>query len=537
MRIRLNVKSRLGLLVALSMSVAGVMGAFAYHGMSMVQDGLSTVLRAGRGGTRFMEADMMHDAIRADVLASAEAESAEQREQVKKDFEEHAETFKQVDAELAQMGFKDEKLVTALKAIGPALASYVDEARKIIAVSEDREKWRQAWPGFTKNFGELEEANSAVSAEFERVGAEAKAASDQSLATARTQMALALGVGLTVVAIGAWFNARGILRPMQNCSEVFKRVAAGDLTVQFDESMQDGLGELGRSANAMIAGMRQAISQVSSASEQVSAAATQIAASSEQISGGMSEQSKQIEQVAAAIEQMAHSVDEVANKTSEAAQNATQAGASAEQGGKVVAQTVREMEQIEQVVGTASATVTQLGKRSEQIGAVIKVINDIADQTNLLALNAAIEAARAGEHGRGFAVVADEVRKLAERTAVATEEVAKSIHTIRAETDSAVKQIGEGVGIVRKGVERASESGVSMKKIVEDSGKITCLIQSIAAAGEEQASAAEQITKSVGSVRSVSRETAQGVSQAAEAAADLSRRSEELRALVTRFKV
>jgi methyl-accepting chemotaxis protein len=350
-------------------------------------------------------------------------------------------------------------------------------------------------------------------------------------------MAVALGVGLALVGAGAWFNARGILRPMRECAGVFERVAAGDLTVQFDESMQDGLGDLGKSANRMISGMRDAITHVAAASEQVSAAATEIAASSEQISGGIGEQSRQIEQVAAAIEEMAHSVDEVAAKASEAAQSATQAGASADQGGKVVAQTVREMEQIEQVVGAASATVTQLGTRSEQIGAVIKVINDIADQTNLLALNAAIEAARAGEHGRGFAVVADEVRKLAERTAVATEEVAKSIHTIRAETDAAVRQIGEGVGIVRKGVERAGESGQSMRRIVDDSSKITVLIQSIAAAGEEQASAAEQITKSVGSVRSVARETAEGVNQAAQAAADLSRRSEELRTLVKQFRV
>ncbi len=535
--IRLNVKTRLGLLVVMSMGVAGAMGVFAYSGMSMVQTGLNTVLRAGQGGTRFMEADMMHDAIRADVLAAAQADTDEQRAEVAKDFEAHAQTFESVRQDLDKMAFTDAKLVAALQQIGPALQAYVDQGRSIIAVANDHDAWKKAWPAFCESFEKLEEANSKVSEEFDRVGMEAKVASDASLRRARVDMAMALGVGLTLVGVGAWFNARGIIRPMQKCAAVFETVAKGDLTIQFDESMQDGLGDLGRSANKMIASMREAVSQVSAASEQVSAAATEIAASSEQISGGMTEQSRQVEQVAAAIEQMAHSVEEVANKASEAAQNAAQAGASADEGGKVVSQTVREMEQIEQVVGNASSTVTQLGKRSEQIGAVIEVINDIADQTNLLALNAAIEAARAGEHGRGFAVVADEVRKLAERTAVATEEVAKSIHTIRSETDAAVKQIGEGVAIVRKGVERASESGASMRKIVDDSGKITCLIQSIAAAGEEQSSAAEQITKSVTSVRSVSRETAEGVAQAATAAADLSRRSEELRTLVQRFKV
>ncbi|MFN9972490.1 MAG: methyl-accepting chemotaxis protein, partial [Phycisphaerae bacterium] len=195
------------------------------------------------------------------------------------------------------------------------------------------------------------------------------------------------------------------------------------------------------------------------------------------------------------------------------------------------------MKAIAEQVNESAASVAMLGKKSEQIGQIIGVINDIADQTNLLALNAAIEAARAGEHGRGFAVVADEVRKLAERTAKATDEVAQSIREIQSDTTSAVAQIESGAERVNKGVELATQAGTSLSTIVESSSKVGSMVQSIAAAADQQAGTSNQIAKSVEEINAITRESTEGASQAAQAAAQLSRQAEELQAVVGRFRV
>jgi methyl-accepting chemotaxis protein len=195
------------------------------------------------------------------------------------------------------------------------------------------------------------------------------------------------------------------------------------------------------------------------------------------------------------------------------------------------------MNLINAAVSNGSKSVEALGVRGEQIGSIIATINDIADQTNLLALNAAIEAARAGEHGRGFAVVADEVRKLAERTTQATNEVSSSIQAIQSETRAAVERMEEGVAEVVKGVELAGTAGQSLTMIVNSSGEVTHMIQSIAAAAEEQSAAAEQVSRSVEAIAIETRETTEGTRQAVQAAADLSNRAESLRRLVSQFKV
>jgi methyl-accepting chemotaxis protein len=195
------------------------------------------------------------------------------------------------------------------------------------------------------------------------------------------------------------------------------------------------------------------------------------------------------------------------------------------------------MNRIAAVVNQSAQTVKALGKSSDQIGEIIGVIDDIADQTNLLALNAAIEAARAGEQGRGFAVVADEVRKLAERTTKATKEIAGMIKQIQGETTGAVSAMEEGTKEVEQGKELAEKAGVSLKEIVEVSQRVTDMVAQIAAASEEQSSASEQISKNVEAISAVTGETASGTQQIARAAEDLNRLTENLQQLVGRFKL
>ncbi|MHB9041660.1 MAG: methyl-accepting chemotaxis protein, partial [Melioribacteraceae bacterium] len=190
-----------------------------------------------------------------------------------------------------------------------------------------------------------------------------------------------------------------------------------------------------------------------------------------------------------------------------------------------------------EVVKQSAETVQTLGKSSDQIGEIVQVIDDIADQTNLLALNAAIEAARAGEQGRGFAVVADEVRKLAERTTKATKEIATMIKQIQKDTEGAVQSMSRGTEEVEKGKVLADKAGQSLKQIISGAQDVVDMSTQVAAASEEQSSAAEQISKNIEAISNVTQESAAGVQQIARAAEDLNRLTVNLQELVLRFKI
>lgn len=337
----------------------------------------------------------------------------------------------------------------------------------------------------------------------------------------------------------AWLISRSVLRPVRGMMARIREIAGArvDLTPRFDESGRDELGEMGKSLNSLISRVQSVIKQVAGTTHQVASAATQIAASAEEMAAGLKNQEEQATQMTTTLQQTTQSVMEVARKSAETAAAAKESGKDAAEGGKVVSQTVEQMQGISEQVTQSAKSIDTLGKKSEQIGQIVGVINEIAEQTNLLALNAAIEAARAGEHGRGFAVVADEVRKLAERTTKATEEVASSIREVQSETTGAVANIRRGAANVTKGVDLANEAGAKLEKIVSGSRNVETMVQSIAAAAEEQSAATEQISRSVSEITTVTRESNQAAGQSAQAAAQLSRQAEELKALVDQFRV
>ncbi len=372
---------------------------------------------------------------------------------------------------------------------------------------------------------------------------DAKAASiEAQIDSKATSYGFYIGAGIVayfviIVVPASWLiTQRSIVRPIKRASSVMMGMD-GDLTKRIDIDSRDEIGEIARAFNGFTENVQTLVRQVISATHDVAGAATEIAASSENMAQGMESQKDQTMQISAAIEELSASVNEVASQSIEAAENAKNSGEVAQQGGDVVNETIEAMSTIRDSVIASLELVSELGRRGDEIGEIIAVINDIADQTNLLALNAAIEAARAGEHGRGFAVVADEVRKLADRTTDATEQVSNTIRAIQEETKLAVDRMNTGSEQVEHGVERARNAGSSLEQIVCRTGEVSQLITSIAAAAEEQSAASCEISKGVESISEVSVHSASGASEAADAANVLSRHAEDLQALVSQFRV
>jgi len=255
------------------------------------------------------------------------------------------------------------------------------------------------------------------------------------------------------------------------------------------------------------------------------------------MSEGLMEQSQQTIEVSGAVDDMTKTILKTTKNSASAAEAAKNSGIIAKEGGKVVNETIQGMNRVAEVVKKSAETVHALGKNSEQIGEIIQVIEDIADQTNLLALNAAIEAARAGEQGRGFAVVADEVRKLAERTTKATKEITAMINQIQKDTEGAVKSMNEGTVEVEKGKELANRAGRSLDQIIKETEDVLDKSAQVAAASEEQGATAEQIGKNIEAINTVANESATGIQHIAGAAEKLNKLTSNLESLISMFKL
>jgi methyl-accepting chemotaxis protein len=336
---------------------------------------------------------------------------------------------------------------------------------------------------------------------------------------------------------GAIFLINNFITRLNRVSAAMDRVADGDLSTKIQVFAKDEIGDLGRAINRTLESMHDMVTSIKDTAAQVASAATQLYATSEQIATGAEEVAAQASTVATASEEMTSTSSEIAKNCLLAVESSKQAGDSAETGAAVVQETVAEMGRIAERVKESAQTVESLGARSDQIGEIVGTIEDIADQTNLLALNAAIEAARAGEQGRGFAVVADEVRALAERTTKATKEIGAMIKAIQVETKSAVASMEQGVSEVEKGTVDAAKSGEALREILEQANSVTMQINQIATAAEEQTATTNEITSNIQQITEVVHDTANGSQESATAANQLSRHAEELREMVNKFKL
>lgn len=330
----------------------------------------------------------------------------------------------------------------------------------------------------------------------------------------------------------------------QYLQEQFRRISAviaavthGDLTQRLIVDRDDEVGAMMQELNQMIDDNEALIGEVKSAGNEISIAAYQVASAAEEMSAGSKDQASQTIEVAAAIEEMSATIAESSRNAYEANEMAQRAAKLAGEGEQVFKETTGGMMRIATIVKDSAEKVSNLGESSVQIGEIIQVIGDIADQTNLLALNAAIEAARAGEQGRGFAVVADEVRKLAERTTDATKQIGDMITRIQHNTGEVVEAMKKGNEEVENGLTMADDATRSLAEIIDSIDRMVEMIDQIAAASQQQSTASSQISQNVEAISSVATEVSNATSELAFTAENSQSLSGELGQLIERFKI
>ena len=365
---------------------------------------------------------------------------------------------------------------------------------------------------------------------------------DEYTAPMRALAVLSIIMGTVSVALifaVTWLIAGSVSKVINRVVVNLKDIAQGegDLTKRIDVTSNDEIGQLAQWFNTFIDKLHDIIFEVKENTVQVATASGEISATTTQMAAGVEEQSNQAGEVAASVQQMSAAIVENSKNASQTADISQQAAQKANEGAEAMETTLQSMEEIVIKASRTGELISTLANRADAIDSIIQVIDDIADQTNLLALNAAIEAARAGEQGRGFAVVADEVRKLAERTTKATGEIGQTILAIQTDTKDASDSMSEATEVVAKGQEMMKHTSGILDEILKGVTQAMDMIQQIATASEEQSAGAEQISTNVEAIATVTRQTASGAEELSKTAEELSQKSEALRQLVAQFKL
>lgn len=326
-------------------------------------------------------------------------------------------------------------------------------------------------------------------------------------------------------------------KPLAAILTALEKAASGDLSVRADASSGGELGRLATAFNTMMTDMNKTMRQFFSVADTVRDSVVMVRSTTDAMASAAEDVAIQASTIATASEEMSATSGDIARNCLYAAESAQKATEQTHSGSQLVQSSSRLMENIAQRVNVSSSTVEGLGKRSDQIGAIVNTIQDIADQTNLLALNAAIEAARAGEQGRGFAVVADEVRALAERTTKATKEIAAMIKAIQSETQNAVTSMSEGVEEVKRGTAETTRSGAALEDILNKINELTMQISQVATAAEEQTATTQEITNNIQMITDVVNRNVENSRSTTLATTTLSREVDNLHELVGHFRL
>jgi methyl-accepting chemotaxis protein len=465
---QLTIRARLYCLVALMLTLMSVLGLSARHALSGTDAGLDDVELTSNTLRNHLEGDMMHDALRADVLASLLAESPGEWTSVKEALADHTKHFREMIE--ANNKIAPPEVKAALDGVSGSLNTYIGSAETLIATAQtSKASARAMLPEFLKTFEDLEGRLANVSDRIQVASKVAQQNASDIVDNAKTLDIVILLVAAMIAVGVSMLIVRAITNGINDVTTVLVRMAGGDLGRAIQVRSQDECGQLLITLKEMDAKFGAIIETVRANADSVGAAARQLSQGNDDLSQRTQEQAAALEETASSMEQMSATVKQNADNARAANQLAIGARDQADKGGAVVQRAV--------------AAMSEINASSRKIANIITVIDEIAFQTNLLALNAAVEAARAGEQGRGFAVVASEVRNLAQRSAGAAKEI-KAL-------------IGESVAKVESGAELVDESGRTITGIMESVRKVTDIVGAISSASEEQASGIEQVNRAV----------------------------------------
>ena len=537
----MSIKLRLLLLIGTSVLTALIVSLVSYVGNTQMAEAVNENEVSMTALRNHLEADMMHDALRADVLSAMMVglgKSTSSKAEVHSSIEEHARHFREVLGENFKLPVND-TLKAGLNKVKPSLDIYISAAERIVGLAlENPEAAQKELGTFNTAFSQLEDQMAALSELIETNTQQTSQGTAQAIQSANFTLGIVLLATLVMLLVQGRWVTLSIIGPLQTASRIAQSIAHGNLSEPIAEPTQkDEASALIRSLATMQRDLRGMIEVVRSNAHGVRGMSDQLSSGCHQVADSSQQQSAAASTMAAAASEMTASIEEITRHAERALDMANQAESLAKDGGRVIHQVVQDMDSIARSAQQSAQVIRTLDKESEGIFNIIQVIKGIADQTNLLALNAAIEAARAGEQGRGFAVVADEVRNLAGRTSASTQEIASMVARIQQSTREAVTSMEAGVAQVDKGMAVTADVERAIREILGATLNTTQLVNDITRTIGEQSLASNEIAHQVDMIAGMSEGNSKVIGQTASTTDELSSLAGKLSQSVDRFRL
>lgn len=536
----LSIKKLLTAYSLIAVALVAAVGAIGYVGTFSVNASMKSVVDTQMSVRGQLESDMMHDAVRGDTLSALVAARdgrANMEQEIGKDLSEHVERMKRTMSANAALPLGD-RVAKQIATITPMIDSYSERAKIIIKDAfHNPAAVAQSMPALEKEFGVLETEMETLSDLISTLSSETQSQADALSVKTETTIGVLSAVAFSLLILIGVFVVRKVTAPLSYLAQVVSKIEqSGDLSLRAVAQGKNEITQTVDAFNALITSMQSIVNEIHGNVNQVTAAVSELVSAESALEEASIQQGESVSSIAATMEEVSTSIDQVAEIAGASEKVSEGARAESSRGQKIVSDTLAEITNISQSVEAASQQINLLSQRSSDISGIVKSIREIADQTNLLALNAAIEAARAGEQGRGFAVVADEVRKLAERTGGATIEITGLISAIQNETGSAVQRMNASKTHAESGLRLAIEAGKALEAIGAGTSNSAIRAKETSLATKEQSVAVQAVATSVERISQLSDKNYQSMAATAKVAKNLELLAINLKSTVSRFK-